>query len=99
MSTKESAEMNNAPVDTEQVLKDMFDKVTEEVTNGLDNDSVAVATILDDKINQRIDAVFREHWNRTLRNYINTRISEEVAEHATLLGKRLGELQGNRGEL
>jgi hypothetical protein len=97
MSNKEPAEMNNAPVDVEQVFKDMFDKVTEEVTNGLDNDSVA--TILDDKINQRIDAVFREHWNTTLKKWVNTRISEEVAEHATLLGKRLGELQGNRGEL
>jgi len=54
---------------------------------------------LDGKINERIDEVFRHHWNTKLRNYVNTRISEEVAEHATLLGKRLGELQGNRGEL
>ena len=99
MTKKEPAEMNNAPVDVEQVFKDMFDKVTEEVTNGLDNDSVAVATILDDKINQRIDAVFREHWNTTLKKWVNARISEEVAEQAMLLGKRLGELQGNRGEL
>jgi phage terminase small subunit len=99
MSNKEPAEMNNAPVDTEQVLKDMLEQVTNEVKDGLDDKSVEVAIALDGKINERIDAVFREHWNRTLRNYINTRISEEVAEHATLLGKRLGELQGNRGEL
>ena len=64
-----------------------------------DADSVAVATILDDKINQRIDAVFREHWNTTLRKYVNARISEEVADQALLLGKRMGELHGKRGEL
>ena len=91
--------MNNAPVDTDQVLKDMFDQVTEEVTNGMDEDSVAVATILDGKINQRIDAIFREHWNTVLKKWVNARISEEVADQALLLGKRLGELQGKRGEL
>jgi hypothetical protein len=99
MSNKEPAEMNNAPVDTEQVFKDMFEQVTQEVADGLDKDSVEVATILDGRINERIDEVFRHHWNSKLRNYINTRISEEVAEQALLLGKRLGELQGNRGEL
>jgi hypothetical protein len=93
------AEHNNAPVDTEAVLKDMFDQVTKEVTNGLDDDSVEVATILDSKINERIDAIFRHHWNTRLRSYINARISEEIAEQAMLLGKRLGQLNGSRGEL
>jgi len=99
MSTKEPAEMNNAPVDTEQVLKDMLEQVTNEVKDGLDDKSVEVAIALDGKINERIDEVFKHHWNTKLRNYVNTRISEEVAEQATLLGRRLGELQGNRGEL
>lgn len=93
------AEHNNAPVDTEAVLKDMFDQVTKEVTNGLDDDSVEVATILDSKINERIDEIFRHHWNTRLRSYINARISEEIAEQAMLLGKRLGQLNGSRGEL
>lgn len=99
MTKKAPAEMNNAPVDTEQVFKDMFEQVNQEVANGLDADSVAVATILDDKINQRIDAVFREHWNNTLKKWVNARISEEVADQALLLGKRMGELHGKRGEL
>jgi hypothetical protein len=99
MSDKEPAEMNNAPVDTEQVFKDMLEQVNQEVADGLDKDSIEVATILDGRINERIDEVFRHHWNSKLRSYINTRISEEVAEQALLLGKRLGELNGRRGEL
>ena len=87
------------PVDTEQVLKDMFDQVTEEVKEGIDSNSVDVATILDNKVNERIDAVFKHHWNTTLRKWMEQRISEEVADQATLLGKRLGELAGKRGEL
>ena len=86
-------------VDTEQVLKDMFDQVTQEVQEGIDNNSVDVATILDSKVNERIDAVFRHHWNTTLRRFVEQRIQEEVADQATLLGKRLGELMGKRGEL
>ena len=86
-------------VDTQQVLKDMFDQVTEEVKDGIDNNSVDVATILDSKVNERIDAVFRHHWNTTLRRFVEQRIQEEVADQATLLGKRLGELMGKRGEL
>ena len=99
MNTKKIAEHVNAPVDTEQVLKDMFDQVTEEVKDGIDNNSVDVATILDSKVNERIDAVFRHHWNTTLRRFVEQRIQEEVADQATLLGKRLGELAGKRGTL
>mgnify|MGYP003350276191 CR=1 FL=1 len=99
MTTKKIAEHNNAPVDTEQVLKDMFDQVTQEVQEGIDKNSVDVATILDNKVNERIDAVFKHHWNTTLRKFVETRIQEEVAEQATLLGKRIGELIGKRGEL
>lgn len=99
MSDKKVAEHNNAPVDTEKVLKDMFDQVTQEVKEGLDNDSVEVAAILDSKLNERIDEVFKHHWNTTLRKWMEQRISEEVADQATLLGKRLGELAGKRGEL
>jgi len=99
MSDKEHTFHKHHEVDTEQVLKDMLEQVTNEVKDGLDDKSVEVAIALDGKINERIDEVFRHHWNTKLRNYVNTRISEEVAEHATLLGKRLGELQGNRGEL
>ena len=66
---------------------------------GIDKNSVDVATILDSKVNERIDAVFKHHWNTTLRKFVETRIQEEVAEQATLLGKRIGELMGKRGEL
>lgn len=99
MSDKKIAEHNNAPVDVEQVLKDMFDQVTEEVKEGIDNNSVDVATILDNKVNERIDAVFKKHWNETLRKWVEARITEEVADQAVLLGKRIGELMGKRGEL
>ena len=99
MSDRKIAEHNNAPVDTEQVLKDMFDQVTEEDKEGIDKNSVDVATILDNKVNERIDAVFKHHWNETLRKWVEARITEEVADQAVLLGKRIGELIGKRGEL
>ena len=48
---------------------------------------------------ERIDEVFKHHWNTQLRKWVETRIQEEVADQATLLGKRLGELAGKRGTL
>lgn len=89
----------NTHVDTEQVLKDMFEQVTEEVKEGLDNNSIEVAAILDSKLNERIDAVFKKHWNEKLRGWVEKRVQEEVADQATILGKRLGELVGKRGTL
>ena len=86
-------------VDVEQVLKDMFDQVTQEVQDGIDNNSVEVAGILDSKLNERISDVFKHYWNTELRKWVERRIQEEVADQATLLGKRLGELMGKRGEL
>ena len=86
-------------VDTQQVLKDMFDQVTQEVQEGIDNNSVEVAGILDSKLNERISDVFKHYWNTELRKWVERRIQEEVADQATLLGKRLGELMGKRGEL
>lgn len=67
--------------------------------DGLDQDSVDVALLLEEKIKERIDELFKKHWNETLRKWVEARICEEVADQATLLGKRLGELAGKRGEL
>lgn len=67
--------------------------------DGLDNDSVDVAILLDSKVKERIDEVFKQHWNETLRKWVEARITEEVADQAVLLGKRIGELMGKRGEL
>lgn len=92
-------EHNNAPVDTEQVLKDMFEQVTEEVKEGLDSKSVDVAAVLDDKLNERVEAVFKKHWNDKLRIWVESRIQEEVASLGLHLGKRIGELTGTRGKL
>lgn len=99
MTKRKTAEHNNAPVDTQQVLKDMMEQVTNEVKDGLDDKSVDVAIALDNKLNERVDAVFTHHWNKTLRAWVERRIQEEVADQATLLGKRLGELMGSRGKL
>lgn len=93
------AEHNNAPVDTQQVLKDMLDQVNEEVKGGLDSTSVDVAVALDTKMNERVEAAFKKHWNDQLRAWVESRIQEEVADAATKLGKRIGELLGKRGEL
>lgn len=93
------AEHNNAPVDTEQVFKDMLDQVNAEVKDGLDSNSLDVAIALDTKMNERVEEVFKKHWNTQLRRWVEQRIQEEVAEQATLLGKRLGELAGKRGML
>lgn len=67
--------------------------------DGLDQDSVDVALLLEEKIKERIDELFKKHWNETLRKWVEQRICEEVADQATLLGKRIGELVGKRGEL
>jgi uncharacterized protein YdaU (DUF1376 family) len=93
------AEHNNAPVDTEQVLKDMLEQVTNEVKDGLDDKSVEVAIALDVKMNERVDAVFQKHWNEKLRNWVEKRIQEEVAELGLKLGKSIGELMSDRGRL
>ena len=93
------AEHNNAPVDTEQVLKDMLEQVNEEVRDGLDAHSVEVAAVLDDKLNERIDAVFRHHWNDKLSQWVEQRIQEEIAELGTKLGKHIGQLMGDKGKL
>ncbi len=93
------AEHNNAPVDTEQVLKDMLEQVNAEVQDGLDSHSVAVAAVLDDKLNERIDTVFRHHWNNQLSQWVEKRIQEEVAELGTKLGKNIGQLMGDRRKL
>ena len=97
--SRKIAEHNNAPVDTEQVFKDMLEQVTNEVKDGLDDKSLDVAIALDTKMNERIDAVFKKHWNVKLRNWVERRIQEEVAEAATKLGKRIGELMNERGKL
>jgi hypothetical protein len=93
------AEHNNVPVDTEQVLKDMLEQVNAEVQNGLDSHSVEVAGLLDDKLNERIDTVFRHHWNDKLRQWVEQRIQEEIAELGTKLGKNIGQMMGDRGKL
>lgn len=67
--------------------------------DGLDQDSVDVALLLEEKIKERIDELFKKHWNETLRKWVEARITEEVADQAVLLGKRIGELIGKRGEL
>lgn len=92
-------EHNNATVDAEQVLKDMFEQVTNEVKDGFDSKSVDVAAVLDDKLNERVEAVFKKHWNDKLRNWVESRIQEEVASLGLHLGKRIGELTSTRGEL
>lgn len=86
-------------VDTEQVLKDMLEQVTTEVKDGLDDKSVEVAIALDGKMNERIDAVFQQHWNAKLRNWVEQRIQEEVADLGLKLGKQIGELMNDRGKL
>lgn len=87
------------PVDTEQVLKDMLDQVTDEVKDGFDSKSLEVAVALDDKINERIESVFRKMWNEKLRTFVEKRIQEEVAELGTKLGKNIGQMLGDRGKL
>ncbi len=87
------------PVDTEQVFKDMLEQVTNEVKDGLDDKSVDVAIALDDKVNERIDAIFKRHWDMKLRNWVEKRIQEEVADLGTKLGKNIGELMSQRGRL
>ncbi len=87
------------PVDTEQVFKDMLEQVTNEVKDGLDDKSVDVAIALDVKMNERVEAVFQKHWNEKLRNWVESRIQEEVADAATKLGKRIGELMNERGKI
>lgn len=99
MNDDDETFQTNKHVDTQQVLKDMFDQVTQEVQDGIDNNSVEVAGILDSKLNERISGVFKHYWNTELRGWVERRIQEEVADQATLLGKRIGELMGKRGEL
>lgn len=87
------------PVNTEQVFKDMLDQVTEEVKDGFDSKSLEVAIALDDKINERVENVFRNLWNDKLRMWVEQRIQEEVAELGTKLGKNIGQMLGDRGKL
>jgi uncharacterized protein YdaU (DUF1376 family) len=87
------------PVDTEQVFKDMLEQVTNEVKDGLDDKSVEVAIALDTKMNERIEAVFQKHWNEKLRNWVEKRIQEEVADLGLRLGKNIGELMNARGKI
>jgi uncharacterized protein YdaU (DUF1376 family) len=87
------------PVDTEQVFKDMLEQVTNEVKDGLDDKSVEVAIALDTKMNERIEAVFQKHWNEKLRNWVEKRIQEEVADLGLRLGKYIGELMNARGQI
>jgi len=99
MVIRKIAEHNNAPVDTEQVLKDMLEQVTEEVKDGFDSKSLEVAIALDDKINERVENVFKKMWNDRLRMWVEKRIQEEVAELGTKLGKNIGQMLGDRGKL
>jgi len=87
------------PVDTEQVFKDMLEQVTNEVKDGLDDKSVEVAIALDTNMNERIEAVFQKHWNEKLRNWVEKRIQEEVADLGLRLGKNIGELMNARGKI
>lgn len=87
------------PVDTEQVFKDMLEQVTNEVKDGLDDKSVEVAIALDTKMNERIEAVFQKYWNEKLRNWVEKRIQEEVADLGLRLGKNIGELMNARGKI
>jgi uncharacterized protein YdaU (DUF1376 family) len=87
------------PVDTEQVFKDMLEQVTNEVKDGLDDKSVEVAIALDTKMNERIEAVFQKHWNEKLRNWVEKRIQDEVADLGLRLGKNIGELMSQRGKI
>jgi hypothetical protein len=86
-------------VDTEQVLKDMLEQVTNEVKDGLDDKSVEVAIALDNKINERIDEVFRHHWNTELSRWVEKRIQDEVSDLGLKLGKNIGELMKVKGTL
>ena len=96
---KTIAEHNNHPVDTEQVLKDMLEQVTNEVKEGLDSKSVDAAVVLDSKVTEWIDEIFQKHWNNKLRNWVEKRIQEEVADLGLRLGKHIGELMNERGRL
>lgn len=99
MAERPVAEMAHHDVDTQQVLDDMFEQVNKELKDGPDSTSVDVAVVLDDKINQRIEDAVKRVWNAKLRNWVEQRVQEEVADLGLKLGKRVAELLGERGKL
>lgn len=97
---KEPVEMNNIPVNTEQILKDMVAQVEAEAIakDGFDSDSVDAALILEGKMDERIKNAVAHAWNTQLRTYVESRIQDEVAELGTRLGRQIHQLvNGTRG--
>jgi hypothetical protein len=97
---KEPAEMNNVPVNVEQVMKDMVAQVeAEEVAKTqFDKDAVDTALLLEGEMDKRIREAVAHAWNNQLRTYVETRIQEEVAELGTRLGRQIHQLvNGEKG--
>ena len=58
-----------------------------------------IALSFEDKLNQRFEVMFRQKWNSSLRPFVMQMINEKIAEEAMKLGKQLGEIHSQRGEL
>lgn len=91
---REAGTHNNAPVNTEQVLKDMMEQVEAEhkVKEGFDKDSVDAALLLEGQMDKRIRDAVAQAWNDQLRRYVETRIHEEVADLGMRLGRQIHQI-------
>jgi len=87
-------EMNNIPVNVENVLKDMVAQVAAEAEaqEQFDKDAVDTALLLEGAMDKRIREAVARAWNDQLRTYVETRIHEEVAELGTRLGRQIHQL-------
>ena len=65
----------------------------------LTDEEADIALSFEGKLNQRFEVMFRQKWNSSLRPFVMQMINEKIAEEAMKLGKQLGEIQSQRGEL